>query len=81
MWEILGFEKQFNSEGTECTGITLHCARTIKNPDYTKASGKAVRTVWYRPKAISYTPNVGDRVVVTEEKRGNYLIVTDIEVF
>lgn len=77
MWEVLGFEKQLSPDGV-VTGVSLHCSKPIKAD---QGSGQKVKTFWYRPSQVAYEPSVGDRVIVDIEVRGQYQIVTDIQMF
>ena len=74
MWEIVGFEKQFNADNV-VTGISLHCKKDLR-PE--QGAGCKVKTFWYRPSSVQYDPVVGERVIIDVDVRGQYQIVTDI---
>lgn len=74
MWEVVGFEEQFNNEG-QLTGITLFCTKPYRQG---QGTGCKARRVWYRPSEILYRPELGDKVCIDTETRGKYEIVMDI---
>lgn len=78
MWEVLGFEKSVSAENGFVTGVTLHCAKPCKSEN---GGGQKVKSFWYRPASIAYDPVVGDRVIIDVDVRGQYQIVTDIQVY
>lgn len=73
MWEVIGYIIGKNQEGA-VTSYTLHCKRPVKEAE---GFGEKTRLVWYRP-TIDYKPKIGDKIVIDEEKRGQYMVVTDI---
>lgn len=75
MWEVIGYVASKTEKG-DITSYTLHCKRPLKSTD---GSGEKTRTVWFRP-IIDYKPCIGDRIIIDEEKRGQYMVVTDIVV-
>lgn len=75
MWEVIGYVASKTEKG-DITSYTLHCKRPLK---LSEGSGEKTRTVWYRP-VIDYKPCIGDRIIIDEEKRGQYMVVTDIVV-
>ena len=74
MWEIVGFESRKDEAG-KVLSYTIHCVKPFSAG---QGSGQRVRTAWYNADRVPYVPVVGERVFIEEEKRGNYLMVTDI---
>lgn len=73
MWEVIGFVVSKTEQG-DVTSYTLHCKRPLKD---TEGSGEKTRTAWYRPN-VGYVPVIGDKIIIDEEKRGQYMVITDI---
>lgn len=73
MWEVIGYIVGKNQDG-EVTSYTLHCKRPVKELE---GAGDKTRSAWYRPH-LGYKPVIGDKIVIEEEKRGQYMVITDI---
>lgn len=74
MWEVVGYSVNKNEEGVELS-FTLYLKKPLKESE---GFGDKVRGAWYRPSSVAYRPVIGDRILLEEEQRGKYLVITDI---
>lgn len=74
MWEVIGYDIQTNEAG-ERTGITLYCSKDLPAGS---GAGKKVCREWYRPANVSYSPALGDQIVICKEDFGKFSVITEI---